>query len=80
MANIYFKVSMHGIAMGGLVTFFLILTILGSVSMAMFLSLAILIAGIVCSSRLIISDHDPFEVYSGFFLGMICQAVAVFFS
>jgi hypothetical protein len=79
MANIYFKVSMHGIAMGGMVTFFLVVTLLGNVSMTVFLTLAILVAGLVCTARLIISDHHPFEVYAGFFLGMIMQTIAVFF-
>ena len=79
MANIYFKVSMHGIAMGGLVTFFLILAVFGSFPVTFFLAIAILIAGLVCSSRLIVSDHHPFEVYAGFFLGVISQTIAVFF-
>jgi hypothetical protein len=79
MANIYFKVSMHGIAMGGLVTFFLILAVFGSFPVTFYLSMAILIAGLVCTSRLIVSDHHPFEVYAGFFLGVIAQTVAVFF-
>ena len=80
MANIYFKVSMHAIAMGGMVTFFLIVSILGNVPMSLFLSIAILIAGSVCTARLIVSDHHPFEVYSGFFLGMISQTIAIFFT
>jgi hypothetical protein len=79
MANIYFKVSMHAIAMGGLVAFFLILAVFGSFPVTFFLALAILIAGLVCSSRLIVSDHHPFEVYAGFFLGVISQTIAVFF-
>ena len=79
MANIYFKVSMHAIAMGGLVAFFLILAVFGSFPVTLYLSLSVLIAGAVCTSRLIISDHHPFEVYSGFFLGVLSQTVAVFF-
>jgi hypothetical protein len=80
MANIYFKVSMHGIAMGGLVTFFLILALFGSFPVPVFLSISILIAGLVCSARLLLSDHQPFEVYAGFFLGVICQTLAMFFA
>ena len=79
MSNIYFKVSMHAIAMGGMVCFFEILAIQGSFSMGIYLSLAVLIAGLVCTSRLLVSDHHPFEVYAGFFLGVISQAIAAFF-
>lgn len=79
MANIYFKVSMHAIAMGGMVAFFLILAVFGSFPVTIFLAVAILVAGLVCSSRLIVSDHHPFEIYAGFFLGVISQTIAVFF-
>ncbi len=77
MANIYYKVSMHAVAMGGLVTFFLILSLRGGYFMGSYLSLAILIAGGVCTSRLVISDHHPFDVYSGFFMGVFSQGVAL---
>jgi hypothetical protein len=79
LANIYFKVSMHGVAMGGMVAFFLILAVFGSFPMTFFLTLALLIAGLVCTARLIASDHHPFEVYAGCFLGIIAQTLAVFF-
>ena len=79
MANIYFKVSMHAIAMGGLVCFFTILSMQGTFSMGIYLSLAVFIAGLVCTSRLLISDHYPFEVYVGFLLGVMSQAIATWF-
>lgn len=79
MANIYFKVSMHGIAMGALLTFFIFLALLGNIDISAYLALATLIAGIVCTSRLLISDHYPFEVYAGFFLGMLSQLIAFYF-
>lgn len=79
MANIYFKVSMHAIAMGGMVCFFAILAMQGTFSMGIYLSVAVLVAGLVCTCRFLVSDHYPFEVYSGFFLGVISQAIAAFF-
>ena len=79
MANIYFKVSMHAIAMGGMISFFILLAMEGNFSMGIYLSVAMLIAGIVCTARLIVSDHYPFEIYAGLFLGIISQAIAVAF-
>lgn len=79
MANIYFKVSMHAIAMGGMVCFFEILAMQGTFSMGIYLSLAVLIAGIVCTCRFLVSDHYPFEVYAGFLLGVISQTLAALF-
>lgn len=78
MANIYFKVSMHGIAMGAMLTFFVFLALQGTMMIGPFLSMAILIAGIVCTARLLVSDHYSFEVYAGFFLGVISQLIAIF--
>lgn len=80
MANIYFKVSMHAMAMGGMFAFFLILALLGSSPVTIYLTLAILVAGLVCSARLVVSDHHPFDVYAGFLLGIISQTLALFFS
>jgi len=79
MANIYFKVSMHAIAMGGLVCFFIILSMNGIFSMGIYLSIAVFVAGIVCTSRLLVSDHYPFEVSAGFLIGIISQAIATWF-
>lgn len=79
MANIYFKVSMHAIAMGGMVCFFTFLSMEGVFSMGIYLSAAIFIAGLICTCRLLVSDHYPFEVYAGFLLGIISQAIATWF-
>ena len=79
MANIYFKVSMHAMAMGGMVTFFVLLSMQGNFAMGTHLSVATLVAGIVCTSRLIVSDHYPFEVYAGCILGIFSQWIAVIF-
>lgn len=77
MANIYFKISMHGIAVGALVTLFIWLSFNPTVSMGIYLAVAIFITGLVCTARLIVSDHSPFEVYAGLFAGIICQLIAI---
>ena len=78
LANIYFKVSLHGLAMGGLVAFFCILVYGFDGGSAQYLALALLIAGAVCASRLLLSSHKPFEVYSAFIIGVLAQVLAVF--
>jgi hypothetical protein len=75
--NIVTKVSMHGIAMGGLALFFLLQAFSHHDMTGFYFSIAIFIAGLVCTSRLIVSDHTPAEVYLGFFAGALCQAIAV---
>ena len=77
MANIYYKISMHGMAVGALFILFLWMAVSGSVAGGAYLSIAILIAGLVCTARFIVSDHNPFEIYSGVLVGGLCQLVAV---
>jgi len=74
--NIYFKISMHAIAAGGLVMFFLLFSFADGFTSGLYLSVIILIAGVICTSRLILSAHSFFEIYLGFFIGMLAQFIA----
>lgn len=76
MANIYFKISMHAIGMGGLLGVFILIMRSNTMLMTWPLSLALLIAGLVCTSRLIISDHSQKEIYLGLLVGLLCQFAA----
>lgn len=77
IANIYFKISMHALGVGSLCGLMLII-IFSGFSYAVFLMalLVFLITGIVCTSRLIVSDHRPFEIYSGIFVAVFCQIIS----
>jgi hypothetical protein len=76
MSNIYYKISMHGVAMGGLICFFILFSFSDDYASGLYISLAFLTAGIVCSSRFIVSDHSAFEIYSGVLVGMLGQFIA----
>ncbi|HET9055315.1 MAG TPA: hypothetical protein VFN30_00565 [Chitinophagaceae bacterium] len=74
--NIYHKVSMHAIGVGGLLG--LLLTSIytePSIISALPLTLALLITGFVCTSRLIASNHKPADIYIGFLMGLLCQFI-----
>ena len=75
MANIYFKISMHAIGMGGLTGIAFVIMQQNTMLMTWPLSAALLIAGMVCTSRLIVSDHTPKEIYSGLLVGFLCQLI-----
>lgn len=77
MANIYFKISMHALAIGGMLFFIIWVSFTGDGTSGLYSSVAILITGIVCTARMIVSDHRPFEIYSGILLGILCQLIAV---
>ncbi len=73
LSNIYFKISMHAMGVGGVLGVFLIIMTYNTMLMTWPLSIAFLVAGLVCSSRLIVSDHSAKEIYWGLFAGILCQ-------
>ena len=79
LVNISMKVSMHAISAGVMCTFMALLAITDSSSFSLPLSIAVLIAGLVCTSRLIVSDHSPKEIYYGFLVGVFSQVAAHYF-
>ncbi len=80
IANIYFKISMHAVGCGGMIG--LMIVVLNHNASSPFtlpLIIAILITGIVCTSRLIVSDHTQKDIYLGLFCGFVCQLFAAAF-
>ncbi len=77
LVNIIMKVSMHAISMGILLVFMALLSFTQTGSYGVYLSIAFLIAGLVCTSRFIISDHTPTEIYTGLLVGAFSQLIAV---
>jgi hypothetical protein len=79
MCTIFYKVSLHAVAMGGLITFFILFGNSDPFVSGLYLAIPILISGIVCSSRLILGAHNRFEMVSGFFVGILAQSIAWLF-
>lgn len=76
IANIYCKVSMHAIGMGGVIALFYVIMRQDNFLMTVPLSIAFLITGLVCTSRLIVSDHTTYEINAGLLIGIASQLVA----
>jgi len=79
LVNISMKVSMHAISAGVMSTFIALLAFTDSSSFSLYLSVTVLISGIVCTSRLIVSDHSQKEIYYGFLIGVFSQLAAHYF-
>lgn len=75
-ANVFYKISMHAIGCGGMLGIFIIIMHSNTMLMTWPLSAALLITGIVCTSRMLVSDHSPKEIYMGLLVGLICQFAA----
>jgi hypothetical protein len=74
--NIFYKVSMHAVAMGGALMFFVLFGFHDVYGSGLYIALALLLTGLVCTSRLILSTHSVFEVWSGLLLGLLTQLIA----
>ncbi len=74
--NLFWKISAHGMGIGGLLG-----AVMGVSHLHMtnpywaFIGL-VLIAGLVCSSRIYLKKHTPSQVYAGTCLGFICTFTA----
>ncbi len=79
LANSYLKASMHAISAGVMATFIMLLGFLLPVSFGFFIAIALLIAGAMCTARLVNSDHHPVEVYAGLAIGILAQLIAYWF-
>ena len=74
--NINSKISMHTTAMGGALAFFLIFYLRDSNASGLYLSIVMLVAGMVGTARLIVSDHTRFQIIQGYVVGALAQVVA----
>lgn len=77
--NIYQKVSLHAMGMGGWLGFMIVLLFKQSLFMAWPLAVVTILAGLVCSARLVLGSHTTREVYTGLITGALAQFIAAFF-
>lgn len=80
LLNAFMRISMHGISIGVGLSFIYFLALQSVSSFGIYLSIALLISGLVLTARLVNEDHSPREVYFGFFLGVLAQVIAWVFS
>jgi hypothetical protein len=79
LVNIYMKISMHAMGMGGVLGIFLMVIKTNTILMTWPLAAALLITGFVCTARMVVSNHTSKEIYLGLLLGIACQVIASFF-
>ena len=77
--NLKTKISAHMVGIGGLLGTLISVSYLIKFDMTVFYLIVIVLAGIVGSARLQLGEHKPYQIYSGFFLGLIIQS-GLFFS
>ena len=77
--NNYFKVSMHGIACGGMLGLSYLMIADGTVSSGIPMMASLCITALVLTARKIASNHSWFELITGLLVGLICQMTALWF-
>ncbi len=80
MANINIKISMHAIGAGLMAAFVMLLGFSQDINFGVYISISILLAGIICTARFIDSDHTAKEIYVGLLVGILALVLAVKFA
>jgi hypothetical protein len=75
LAVLSFKASIHMIATGGVLMFFIALSIHFSINISGSIALMFMIAGAVGTSRLYLKAHDKNEIIVGLLIGVIPQLI-----
>ncbi len=77
--NFWWKISIHSAGSGALIALVVVLSIKMQAPLQWFLIAVILSSGLVLTSRLWLNSHSPKEVWSGFFLGLLCSGLFLLF-
>jgi hypothetical protein len=70
------KVSLHAISLGVMLLFFIYLGFEQTLNLGVYISAALIITGLVCTSRFIASDHSNKEIYGGLAVGMLSMFIS----
>lgn len=73
LVSIFFKISMHAVAAGGIIGITIVLLFTSSVNLMTACFAAIILAGLMGTARLVLGAHRPAEVWLGYAVGVIVQ-------
>lgn len=73
--NSFFKISMHAMGVGGALAFIIIASFYYQTYLGADIAIILLLAGLVCTGRLLLSHHNSFQVYAGLITGVVCQLI-----
>lgn len=77
--NNYFKISLHAMGVGGAMAAIILFAFYYRLPLGASISVATMVAGLVCTARLLISDHTQKEIYTGLLVGALCQCLSYYF-
>jgi len=75
--NNFIKISMHAMGVGTLATFVILTCFHYQTFLGVDITVAILLAGIICTARMLLNHHSSADIYVGLFIGIIGQLLGV---
>ena len=79
LINVWWKISTHTAAIGGVAGALFVFGEFFSFNPVWWLSLVIVLAGVLGTSRMILRQHSLSQVIAGFFIGLVCSVVGLIF-
>lgn len=79
MVNIFVKISMHTAAAGSMLGILMVLMFSSPVNMVLPFFLALIIAGIIGTVRMIVGAHNNAEIWLGYIVGILVQVGAYWY-
>jgi membrane-associated phospholipid phosphatase len=76
LINVFSKISMHTVGMGGFVAMIMLMATHSYVSLEWVILLAIMLAGFTGTARLMLKAHEPTDVFGGYVVGIGTQFLA----
>lgn len=73
--NMKYKISAHMVGIGGIIGMMISLSILLRYDLFLFILATIILGGVIGWARIVLEEHKPSQVYTGFLLGLFCQVV-----
>ena len=77
LINIWWKISTHTAAIGGVAGALLAYSISFSFNPIWWLCLVLILAGMVGTARMILRQHSLSQVVTGFFIGLVCAFLVI---
>jgi len=75
--NNFIKISMHAMGAGTVFAFVILTCLFYRTFLGTDILLVSFLAGLVCTARLLLSEHSSAEIYTGFVVGILCQLLGV---
>lgn len=76
--SFFSKISAHMVGAGGLIGALIAVSFIFEVNLEYYIIATIIVSGILGFSRLALEKHKPYQIYAGWFLGLILALIVLF--